>query len=305
MNRLDELWTQALGDLANGLSRDGANAADVRELIDLLREQHFPGMLALLGAGDGRGPLGSELLERIAGAAALAKGGIDPSTARRLLTAMLVQRATPAELLADANAMQLLAQVATTELANQGIAVRPEEAHKMVELLASGEFFGDVGSATAAILHTLPRLPILLVKDLPQTPFRIVRLAQAVGQDLPSAAFQVPAVVIDLLDGTLDHPPALMKHTFTWLYETATVRSTIEMIRTLIAPENESVRLALVLYARANGIPLEPGDLDMLRDTALNADNPDLGPALNATINRLRSRYSPADLEQVLRRMAS
>jgi hypothetical protein len=307
MNRFDELWARALTDLDPALSRQGVTAADTREIIDLLRKQSFPSAVALLGTrnGDAGGPLGNQLLSRIAASNALTESGIDPATGQRLLTALFVHRTPPADIPADQEVLELLADAAANQLADQGIAVRPDEAHKIIELLATGEFFRDLGSATAAVMSTLPHLPIHLIADLPRTPLRIVQLGQAVARDLPSAAFQAPAVVVDLLDGTLDHPPALMTHTLTWLYDVASVRSTIEMIRTVIAPDNETVRLALVIYARANGIPLEPGDLDVLSNTVLNPDAPDLGPALSTGVDRLRSRYSQPQLEQILRRMAA
>jgi hypothetical protein len=304
MNRFDELWANAAATTGDGLLVRGATAEDARELTALLRCLHFAGAVSLLGSGEDNAPLGNDLLGTIAAAPPVREHGAEAAALRRVLSALLVHRTTGADLLADEDLLALLADATASALPAHGIPIRPDEAAEAIDLLASGELFRDLGAATAAILRTIPQLPLTLVSDLPRTPFRLVRLAQAVALDLPGSAAQVPAVVVDLLDGRLDQPPGLMTHTLRWLYETATVRSTLVMIRSLIAPDNASVRLAIVLYARANGIPLQPGDLDTLSATVLNSDNPDLGPALAVAVDRLRQRYPQTDLEHILQRMS-
>ena len=111
-------------------------------------------------------------------------------------------------------------------------------------------------------------------------------------------------VVGDLRDGQLDHAPALMTHTLRWLYGAASVKSVADMMATLLAPENESFRLALVLYARANGIPLEPEHLDALRTSVFDTEAPDLGPLLVVGVTELRERYGDEGMEGALRTMA-
>ncbi len=45
----------------------------------------------------------------------------------------------------------------------------------------------------------------------------------------------------------------------------------------LLGKENESLRLALLIYARLNGINLKQEDIDKVRETVLDSKDPDLG----------------------------
>ena len=74
------------------------------------------------------------------------------------------------------------------------------------------------------------------------------------AQDLGSGLFGIPKILKDLGDdGKLDDTPAILSKTLGVLYSFATIGSTVEMIQELIKPEHESVRLAIVIYARTNG----------------------------------------------------
>jgi hypothetical protein len=309
MDRFHELWLRATKTAEDGLAREGMPADRTRGVVHLLNQVNFPAALALLGKGSTKGKVGDDLLAAAAKEAAkqpgLASRGIDAAGAERMLKALWVHRSNPRDVLNDEAVLGLLTEVAAKELANSGVVVRPEEARKALNLLATGEFFHDAAGTTAAVLHVIPKLPIALVKDVPKTPFWILKLGQAAALDLGGIAFRAPAVVTDILDGTLDNPPALMTHTLRALYGMAGIRTVAEMIGTLLAPENESVRLALVLYARANGVPLEPEHLDAVRTSLLNTGSPDLGPLLVVGLAELRKRYGAEKWENILQAMAA
>ena len=259
MGKFDELWTRALEHVAGGLLSKGVDEGEVDGLTGLLRELNFPGALSVLGASGGDGELGPDFIGSIARLGAereeLKELGIDAAEAERLLTGLLMRRGGAEELLRDEKVLAILGEVAAKSLEKRGIGVTPEEARAAIRLLMTGEFFRDIAGATAAIASTLRELPLHLLKDVPRTPFSIPRLTVAVTRDLGGVLEAVPAVVVDLTDGVLNNPPTIMTHTLTWLYGVATVRRVAEMGRTLIAPENKSVRLAIILYARAHGIP--------------------------------------------------
>lgn len=77
------------------------------------------------------------------------------------------------------------------------------------------------------------------------------------------------------------------------------------MISDLIRPENRYVRLALVVYARGNGIPLEDSDVDVLRNNVFNTNHPDLGPVLVAAVDRYLDKRGSAELVTALRQLAA
>ncbi len=89
------------------------------------------------------------------------------------------------------------------------------------------------------------------------------------------------------------------------LYRFATPASVAKTVAELISPENESVRLALIIYARANGIPLDEQDLDTLRDHFLNTENPDLGPVLASALTHFVNQNGKNRLSQVLSQLAA
>jgi hypothetical protein len=137
-------------------------------------------------------------------------------------------------------------------------------------------------------------------------PHRFVILLAAITQDVAGTPFIPLRVLQDLLDdGKLNHPPGVLRHTMASLLGFASLATTAHMISELISPENRSVRLALVVYAHANGIPLEDADLDLLRNDVLNTDHPDLGPVLVAAVDRYLDQKGAGQLVTALRQVAA
>jgi hypothetical protein len=161
-----------------------------------------------------------------------------------------------------------------------------EQVKRVADLLATGEFYRDIASTTAATLVTAHELPLAIAEDIRWSP-RAIRLLLALSRDLRGTPASAWAVFAQLRGGRLERSPALLTRTLRILYETASIAAISEMIRTLLAKDNETFRLAVVLYARSAGIPIEDADLDVLRESAFNTDDPDLGPTLYGAIERL------------------
>lgn len=64
---------------------------------------------------------------------------------------------------------------------------------------------------------------------------------------------------------------------FKSLYSNTSVGELVGTANSLLAPENESVRLALKIYARLNGININSEDIDVVRESILNKKKPNLG----------------------------
>lgn len=307
-----ERWiSEASERLRERLEAVGSDRADTEELVSLVQQLSLPGLLAFVGGEEGAtGKSDHELLglaaRRMAEEPEFRNAGFTDSELEHLLARVLLQRERPTELLADAALRRRLLTRAVAYLAQeQGVVVSPEEGQRIAELLDSGEFFRDVGAATAAVLSTVRGIPIALVDDAKSSWRHVVMLPFAALRDLGGAPATALAVVTDLLDGTLDHPPAVMSHTLRELYSFASLRSTLAMLRELIAPENETVRLAVILYARLHGIQLTPADLDRLRASAFNPDDPSLGPLLAAAWERLVAREGTGRAREVLARLGA
>ncbi|MGH7348980.1 MAG: hypothetical protein ACREI6_03110, partial [Candidatus Rokuibacteriota bacterium] len=93
-------------------------------------------------------------------------------------------------------------------------------------------------------------------------------------------------------------------NTLRWLYGQATAAAVAEAVRRIIARDNETARLAILIYARAHGIPLTSEGLDALHDGPLDSGDPDLGPALAAGVQALTAqRGSVQGVIALLRRL--
>jgi hypothetical protein len=253
----------------------------------------------VLGAGQARAPRPTpELLELVAGQV----GGAEGQRLRHALEQLFVARRAPAE--AGSEEVLIRALQVAGGVARPALPVTPEEATRVLALLRSGEFFSDAAGATSALVQLTRELPRALVRDLPRTPDRLAELGEALARDGAGAFGRVGDIAIDLLDGRLDSPPSPLTNTLRWLYGHAAAAAVAETVRRIIGPDNETARLAILVYARAHGVPLTPEGLDALRDGPLDSRDPDLGPALAAGVRALATqRGGERGVIDVLRRL--
>jgi len=312
MTAYDQLRAEALDALAKHLAKNKVPAADSTRLLDGLRDSSFAGFIALLGTSkDQGGDVGQTLLHEAAGKIAASSDvkqlHLGADDIEGILTAVFTHGAAPQTVLEDPKVRDVVLRGAVDELAKRaGVPVTPEQAKEAVRLIATGDFLGDAASALAAAAFAVRNLPIGLVKDTVHLPHRVARLLLSITRDVAGTPFMAPVVLQDLLDdGKLNHPPGVLRHTMASLLGFATVATTTHTISDLIAPNNRSVRLALVIYARANGIPLADSDLDVLRDNVFNTDRPDLGPVLVTAVDRYLSTQNQGQLLNALQQLAA
>lgn len=304
MNPFERRIARAVDALREALQRGDSTRRE--ETLDAVSELGFPGLLAVLGASNAAGLRSDALLRRAAAALAsapeLREAQLEPEHIERILRGRLVDR-TPVPAGSRERALESLVTQLAVAAISERTGLTPAETRAAAELLASGEFFEDVATSTAALLRAVPRVPLALVRDVVGFPHRSFRLAFALAADLAGTPFQAHAVLADLLDGSLDHAPAVLRRTLRVLYGFASLANVLETVRTLLAPENRSLRLAVLVYARANGIPLEESDLDRARDL-FAGDTPGLGPALVAGVERLRKQEEEDGALRILRRLS-
>jgi hypothetical protein len=268
-------------------------------LVDQLRALDCPAALAVLGAGQAptSGPP-TDLLDQVAGQV----GGADGERLRLALQQLFVARKPPAE--AGSEDVLIRALQVGGDLVRPRLPVTPAEAAQVLDLLRSGEFFSDAAGTTSAVVQLTRQLPRALVRDIPRTPSRLDELGEALVRDGADVFGHISQLAADLLDGHLDRPPSPLTNTLRWLSGTAAARAVAETVRRIIARDNETARLGILLYARAHGIPLTPEGLDALHDGPLNPQDPDLGPALVAGVEALTAqRGGEQGVVGVLRRL--
>jgi hypothetical protein len=283
----------------DGLWNAAVDRIEGERLADHLRALDFPAAVALLGVGQApaRAP-GPELLERVGAQV----GGADGERLRHALHQLFVARKPPGE--AGSEDVLIRALQVGGGIARPGLPVTPAEAAQVLDLLRSGEFFDDAAGTTSAVLQLTWQLPRALVRDIPRTPGRLDELGEALVRDGAAAVGHVSEIAADLLDGQLDRPPSSLTNTLRWLYGNAAAAAVAETVRRIIGRDNETARLAILLYARAHGIPLTPEGLDALHDGPLDTRDPDLGPALVAGVQALTAqRGGEQGVIGVLRRL--
>jgi hypothetical protein len=288
MKGFDGLWNAAV-DRIQG-----------QGLVDQLRALDFPAALAVLGVG--QAPPSPEPLPELLDQVAAQVGGADGERLRHALQQLFVARKPPGG--SGSRDVLIRALQVGGGIARPGLPVTPGEAAQVLELLRSGEFFSDAAGTTSAVVQLTQQLPRALVRDIPRTPRRLDELGEALARDGADALGHISQLAADLLDGQLDRPPSPLTNTLRWLYGNAAATAVAETVRRIIARDNETARLAILIYARAHGIPLTPEGLDALHDGPLNSQDPDLGPALAAGVQALTAqRGGEQGVVGVLRRL--
>ncbi|WP_447969904.1 hypothetical protein [Nitrospira sp. M1] len=179
--------------------------------------------------------------------------------------------------------------------------LKPSEAQQVIDLLLTGQFVGDVADATAAALHLIPNLPLSAVRDIRSLPRLPIRLIIAIKRDLSTVPKRIRLVTKDLLDnGTLDRQPVILKNTVKVIFQQAAPFQIAQTLHTLLG--NDTIRLAIILYARSEGIHLSQKELDAVQD-ALDPNDPDLGALIVPAFERFRKDVGLSNALKMLERL--
>ncbi len=311
MGNFDQLIEAAIEHLRGRLLARGWSSTEIAALCGQIESLNFPGLLAVLGTGENRsGLLGAELLNAAAQDVVFEASPdreLKLGTVQRFLKEVLRLHVSLSELSvreseSDEIKQELFRKGVSALAMRSGLTISLDQTARVADLLANGEFFRDIGSATATTLVTVHGLPLAVAEDIRWSP-RAIRLLLAVMRDLRGTPVSAWKVFTGLRGGHLDDPPTVLTRTLKVLYATASIAAISEMIRTLLAKDNETFRLAVILYARSAGVPIEDADLDVLRDSVFNTDDPDLGPTLVRAIERLEANLGRNFLIGVLGRL--
>ena len=193
---------------------------------------------------------------------------------------MLVEHDLPEELRNNEPLRKELKAVAIKK-AGENSPLQPDEAKRAFELITSGEIFKDLFYSFNVIfsLTVKPKRFSILEDNFKAYVTALVRLPESVIADLdPGTAFaNLTDQIEQLKAGENPDDPEILNNTLKTIYSTPEVANTIDIFSALLAPENESLRIALLVYARLNGINLQAEDIDKVRATILVKENPNLG----------------------------
>jgi hypothetical protein len=158
--------------------------------------------------------------------------------------------------------------------------VTPDQAREVAALFRSPRAIAvDLIEVTDALGEVAPGLPAALLHDIVTAPIRDWHLLRGVVVD-----------TVELVARPTDEPRGLFRHTVRALHRSETFTAAARLVRRVTRPDNRTARLAIVLTARANGVPARTEHLDRLR-RALDRDDPDLGPLLVAVVEGLARSY--------------
>jgi hypothetical protein len=158
--------------------------------------------------------------------------------------------------------------------------VTPAQARELLDLARSHDIVIHEGREVAVVLgQMLAGMPGALAHDVMNAIPRHLALARGVAVDLG----RLPRALT-----SRDAP--LAGETLKALHRSSTLSSVLTAVQRLTGPDHRSVRLAVVLAARAHGIPAADADLDSLR-LALDREAADLRPLAEQVLVRLLQRY--------------
>lgn len=157
--------------------------------------------------------------------------------------------------------------------------IRSKDAVEALHLIKSRLFFRDVNKSVLAVAKLVPSMPERLIRDS-------LRIVGKLGRKPNTDALKNPISLRNILSR---------------IYKGESTAEIADTASTML--EIESVQLAIVVYARANGINIEKNDLEALQKTLSNSKNPDLGPLLRQGKQRLAEEMGANQAVEVLKSM--
>jgi hypothetical protein len=172
-----------------------------------------------------------------------------------------------------------------------------EDAREALELLANGTLERDLASVVAQTSQAIGRIPSAALASIHRTldnPLRVLGFTFAVGRDLAELPIEVPGLsqreFERLMRGGSAVPGRefpLFDHTFEHLYRIEPVAVLRDWL--LEVSDRQSVQLALIVYARTQGVELTRQDIAAARE-ALREGN--LTPAIVQGIDYFRREHA-------------
>ena len=170
-----------------------------------------------------------------------------------------------------------------------------EEIGKAIKLIKTGQFYSDIVSATKVSIKLLPQIkdtigPGLLDRDMLRCPLK--KLQNRFKGFVNNAS----------ISDHINNPKAL-EAMLRCTYEIGGAKAVAETARTLL--DNDTVKLSIIAYARANGFDINERDLNTLRETALNTDDPELDHLVEVGKSKLKQKFHLDQVESAMQGMKS
>ena len=291
-DRLVELATTALRTSAPGYTSNQAN-----RLAESVHELNFAGLIALLAGKSFAEPTGADFFDSAASAVQREFGdhsAIDRTRITALLSHAFRNLRRPSDIEMDPAVRQKVLEAGLKHLADRAIIPHATEAEiaEIITLLETGRFWGDASDVTQAVYGGVQGIPydalgMLQDPGLVQWPVSTLRALCRDGLSTSPANGTTP----------------ILHETLREFQELPPIGRTAAMLRGVLARENRTVRLALILYARSHGVSEIDDDTIDKVVVALDPAHPDLRPLLLEAADRLRTKYGPGQASMAVRRL--
>lgn len=209
----------------------------------------------------------------------LQKLGIGKETATMLAHSMVADdKKLPQVLMDNPEIRQTLAKSVVKKTGEKS-PLRPDEAKAVVELIRTGELFQDL-VFTFTRVYKLSLKELGDVRALPSVLTDIVRMPAVIVSDLIHVGKfiqDLDGLIKSIKNGTPPKNSEIFNNTLKTLFHITILGDAVNTANDLFSQENQSLRIALLVYARLHNVNLEETDIDKVRNTILNTDNPQLG----------------------------
>lgn len=246
-------------ELAKFLTKNGFEARDANELADAISETNFLNQIALASLSTSKsGSLTSHLLKH---------DTIDP------------------KLQPD------LKQKFFGQISDSALPLNEDQREKAWELVKSGEAGQDIRETIIKLFRQLNTInPDFITKTVTHTadPGRAVGLLKALKEDIKQTGNNFKSSEKDR---------KLLNNTLKALESEPLGQFVTNSAMIFIDKDNETARLAIIAYARLNGINIDEDNLDQLA-VALDRDDPNLYPLLAGVIDTMKDEYGINDFRK-------
>lgn len=218
---------------------------------------------------------------------ALQKIGVSNDNTADFIHGIFGGRQFPSQLAGNNNLQDKI--IAKLQGAKESTPVTKEQAKEALQLIQSGELFRDVAFTISALFSFIAK-PEQFSHPATQVLSWLMDLAPAIVADIGPEHLKalVSDWVADVRAGQQPTDPQILNNTLKQVYSLQAVGNAIDTANVLFSKDNESLRLALVIYLRLRGVNVSENDIDEVRATVLNRSEPELGGLLKYIFSNQR-----------------
>jgi hypothetical protein len=295
-NQFDALVEKAATDLeSKGVA--GFEPSETSRVAKSVRRLNFAALIGLLAARSFEDTSTPDFLETAASAIAKDRNNdsINKEQIKIFLTQVFSKGLRPAEAENNPELRKELLSLGIKHLSKSAMNTyaTPEETQEVIRILETGQFWGDALAVTGAVYRWADEMPQGVLRTLlsPDPAIWIISLTKKIPRDLGKLPKTSPKEVILTEGVTKCNAPSVFQESLTEFERLPPINRTAVMLTGVLARENRSARLALILYARSHGVSEIDDDTIDKVVCALDQENPNLGPLLFEAAHRLKTKY--------------